>query len=109
MPEVTRDELGRRVFQLNKEKAVESSIEKIRRTLGPEWNSLTVADIEALKYVLEEMWISLSRDIWEKYSFTRLRKTDVERIIELGNDLKEKKIPPAKAIDEFNDTLSRSK
>ncbi|MDD1719835.1 MAG: hypothetical protein LUQ25_07235 [Methanoregulaceae archaeon] len=106
MPEISRDEMGRRVFQLKKEKAVESSIEKIRRSLGAGWDSYTPPDIEILKYILEEMWISLSRGTWEQYSFTRLKKADVDRIIELGKDMKYEKLPVLKAIDEFKSIFS---
>ncbi len=86
MPEVSKTEIGRRFFKLQKEKSVEKAIEKIRQTLGPEWSLFTKGDIEALKYVLGELWVYTDRDAWEKISFTRLTGLELREIIRIGKD-----------------------
>jgi hypothetical protein len=86
MPEVSKTEIGRRFFKLQKEKSVEKAIEKIRQTLGPEWALFTHGDIEALKYVLGELWVYTDRDAWEKISFTRLTGLELREIIRIGKD-----------------------
>jgi hypothetical protein len=49
MPEAKDEEVGRRLFQIHKEKAVEVALEKIRRKMPSEWKSFTSADIDILK------------------------------------------------------------
>ncbi len=48
----TDDTLGRRLFQIQKEKAVEDALEKIRHRMGTEWNSVSSSDSEVLKEIL---------------------------------------------------------
>ena len=92
MPEVSSDERGRRVFQIHKEKAAENAMEKIRKSLGRDWEVFNSTDLEALKYILEETWVSLERDSWEKCAFSRLKKSQLESIIEIGKLVKKKEI-----------------
>ena len=42
MSGTTDDNLGRRLFQVQKEKAVEEALEKMRRRMGAEWNSFSI-------------------------------------------------------------------
>ena len=107
MPEVTREEMGRRLFMVKKEKAVESAVDKIRLTLGQDWNDFLVADIESLQFILGEMWVLLSRSTWEQYSFSRLKKSDIHEIITLGQELTRKNITDQQAVERFNTILSR--
>lgn len=86
MPEVSKTEIGRRFFKLQKEKSVEKAIEKIRQALGPEWSLFTQGDIEALKYILGELWVYTDRDAWEKISFTRLTGLELRELIRIGKD-----------------------
>ena len=88
MPEVTPDERGRRAYQIQKEKAVESAVEKIRLNLGQDWRLFSLDDIELLNYVLGEVWVSMDRKTWGQCAFTRLARSDIERILEIGKDIK---------------------
>jgi hypothetical protein len=92
MPDVTDDERGRRIFQLHKERAVETAIEKIRHNPGSNWSAFSPQDIKTLNYILGETWVSVGRQIWEQSSFTRLTRKDLEEIISIGNDVKSKKL-----------------
>ena len=57
MPDVTDDERGRRIFQLHKERAVETAIEKIRHNPGSKWSAFSPEDIKTLNYILGETWV----------------------------------------------------
>jgi hypothetical protein len=92
MPDVTNDERGRRIFQIHKERAVEMALEKIRHNPGSEIGAFSAEDIRTLNYILGEAWVSVGRQIWEQSSFTRLNRTDLERIISIGNDVITKKL-----------------
>jgi hypothetical protein len=102
MPEVTRDELGRRIFQINKEKAVESAVEKIRQALGSDWDSLTSSDIAILHDLLGELWIAIGRNRWDEYVFSGLKKKEVQSIISIGVRVKQKNRLEQNEIDEVD-------
>jgi hypothetical protein len=88
----TDDTLGRRLFQVQKEKAVEDALEKIRRRMGNQWNSVSPSDSEGLKEILGEVWISIDRNRWETYSFSKLSLHDINSLIIIGKEVKAK--PP---------------
>jgi hypothetical protein len=92
MYETKDDNLGRRLFLVQKEKAVEEAFEKIRRKLGPEWNSFSSGDWNILKNVLGEVWTSIDRHRWGTYSFSKLSKNDIDSIIMIGKEVHAK--PP---------------
>jgi hypothetical protein len=60
MPEAHDEEVGRRLFQIHREKAVEVALEKIRRKMPTEWKSFTSKDIDVLKHILGEAWSASS-------------------------------------------------
>jgi hypothetical protein len=90
MTNVTDDNLGRRLFQIQKEKAVEDALEKIRRGQGSDWPSIPVADTEILYTILGELWTSIDRTRWGSYSFSKLSKADVSALIAQGGRIKNK-------------------
>jgi len=106
MPEVTSDERGRRLFQMHKEKAAENAIEKIRQSMGLDWKVFTSGDVEILKYILGETWVSLERDTWEKCAFSRLKRSELESIIRIGKSVKRKEIREDRGIEEVSRILS---
>jgi len=106
MPEVTSDERGRRVFQIHKQKAAEAAMEKIRKSLGLDWKVFTSTDVEILKYVLEETWVSLDRDSWEKCAFSRLKRSQVDSIIRIGKQVKRKELREDQGIEAVSRILS---
>ncbi|MDD1666362.1 MAG: hypothetical protein LUQ23_02355 [Methanomicrobiales archaeon] len=106
MPEVTSDERGRRVFQIHKEKAAENAMEKIRKSLGPDWKVFTSTDVETLKYILEETWVSLDRDSWERCAFSRMKRSQIDSIIGIGKLVKGKEMREDRGIDEVSRILS---
>ena len=108
MPDVTSDERGRRIFQIHKEKAVETAVEKIRQSLGHEWTTFSQEDARTLTDILGEAWVSVERSVWEQASFTRLTRQEIEEIIRIGNAVKNKKIREETAINEICTILKRS-
>ena len=101
MPGVTDDERGRRIFQIHKERAVETAVAKIRQNLGSKWAEFSQQDIQTLNYILGEAWVSIERSVWEQSAFTRLSRKDLENIIRIGNEVKSKNRREETAIDEI--------
>ncbi len=85
MPEVSRTEIGRRIYRLHQEKSVEEAIEKIRQKMGTDWKNFTKEDIHSLNFILGETWVFVERDVWEKIAFTKLSFDDVRNLIRIGN------------------------
>lgn len=98
MPEVTDDERGRRVFQIHKEMAVEKALDKIRQSIGQDWKIYSATDIDLLKYLLGESWISLDRRKWEGFTFTRLRKNHLDEIIRMAKEVRRKDRQESEAV-----------
>jgi hypothetical protein len=84
MPEVSRTEIGRRIYRLHQEKSVEEAVEKIRQKLGAEWKTFTKDEIHSLNFILGETWVFLEREVWEKIAFTKLSFDDIKTITRLG-------------------------
>jgi len=105
MPEVKYEEVGRRLFQIHKEKAAEAVVEKIRRKMPSEWTSFTSSDIDLLKHILGEAWVSIKRTEWESISFTKLTKNDLQGIIQVAKQVRNKEKAGKMAIDEISHSL----
>ena len=84
----TEDDLGRRRFLIERDKAVEHALERIRRAPDSRWETLSPAERAGLKDVLNETWENCDRERWHEYCFSILAKTDILRLIYLGNDIK---------------------
>ena len=106
MPEVTSDERGRRVFQIHKEKAAEGAVEKIRKSQGLDWLVFSSGEVEILRYMLGETWVSLDRDTWEKCAFARLNRSQVDSIIRIGRLVKEREMREDRGVGEVSRILS---
>jgi hypothetical protein len=108
MPDVTNDERGRRIFQLHKERAVETALEKIRLNPKSDWATFSQQDIKSLTAILGETWVSLERNTWEQCSFSRLTRKDLNEIISIGNDVKSERMREETAINKVSTILKKS-
>jgi hypothetical protein len=100
MPEARDEEVGRRLFQIHKEKAAEVALEKIRRKMPSEWQSFTSADIDTLKHFLGEVWVCIKRSEWDSISFSQFTKDDLEEIILAARQVENKEKTEKVAVDE---------
>ncbi len=105
MPDITKTDIGRRMYQLHKEKGVEKATEKIRESLGADWKTFTDADIRMLERLLGEAWVSFDNALWEKIPFGRMGKEDMERIIDIGKFLDLDKAPKTQVLEELEKVL----
>jgi hypothetical protein len=105
MPEAKDEEVGRRLFQIHKEKAVEVAVEKMRRKMLSEWTSFSSSDIDILKHILGEAWVCIKRTEWEGISFTKLTKNDLQEIIQIAKQVRNKEKAEKIAIDEICNAL----
>jgi hypothetical protein len=84
MHHTSDDSLGRRRFQILKEQAIESAIEKIRHAPAAEWQSFSHTDYTRLREILGDLWVHLEREKWSRYSFSMLTRQDIRDLLDLG-------------------------
>lgn len=108
MPEISNDELGRRIFALQKEKATEEAIEKIRQSPESDLLSIALSDRAVLEYLLGEGWVSLGREEWEKCAFSRLTSDDLKEMIGIGQELMGRRITDDTAMGALSGVLRRT-
>lgn len=108
MTGTTDDNLGRRLFQVQKAKAVEDAIEKIRRGMGTGWSSVSLSDSEILKDILGEVWVSIDRHRWSTYSFSKLSYEDINALIELGKNVTPRYSLSDEKIRQLDNILGRT-
>lgn len=88
MSPTTEDNLGRRRFQLHRDKAVEQSLEKIRRAPDSGWETLTPEQRARLRTVLADIWENCERGRWDQYCFSTIARTDILRLIALNDEVR---------------------
>jgi hypothetical protein len=86
-PEVTDEEIGMRTFQIRKAQAVERATERLRQGLKSEWAKFTGPEIEAIGFVLGELWAYIAHSEWDELRFSTLSVTDVRRILNFAREL----------------------
>ena len=107
MPDVSDQERGRRVFQVQKEKHAEEALEKVRKSLGEGWKRYTLGEIRTLKFILGETWVFTDRRAWEGYSFARLTRDDLDGILSIGKAVEKKEKTEHDAAGEVAAILGR--
>jgi len=108
MSRTSKEELGRRRFQLGREQAVEAAVEKIRRAPAVDWPALGVAECMLLRDILGELWTCLERERWEQYTFSLLTQQDILDLLALGAGMRGHTLSCA-TIEEMDAIFSHKK
>ena len=91
MADVSRNEIGQRIYQLAREKSAETALDKIRTHLGLKWSEFNRRDVDRLKRLLGQAWTSVDRSTWDRIEFHNLSYDDVRKILNterwMGDDL----------------------
>ena len=86
-PDVTDEDIGMRSWHIQREKAVERAVEKIRHKLNANWKDIKTEDIDVLNWILSEVWGFAGRNEWEDFSFSGLSLPNVLKIIKIGKQV----------------------
>ncbi len=108
MPDVSDQERGRRVFQIQKEKHAEEALEKVRKNLGDGWQRFALPEIRTLKFILGEAWVFIDRKAWETFSFASLSREDLDKILAIGRAVERKEKSEHDASAEVHTILLRA-
>lgn len=105
MADVSRTEIGRRMYSLQKEKNVERVIEKIRKQMGPDWAHFSPEDQKVLRYVIGEVWVYKDRDIWEMVQYPRITVITLLDLISIGRRSRSQEIDIRNTVEEVTRLL----
>ncbi|MBN1193664.1 MAG: hypothetical protein JXA36_08265 [Coriobacteriia bacterium] len=85
----TDDEsLGIRLHEVNRQRAVDRAIERLRHGLRADWHYLTSEDHANLRWVMGELWSTTSREEWEALHFSKLDLESTRRLVGTGDRLR---------------------
>ncbi|MDD1719834.1 MAG: hypothetical protein LUQ25_07230 [Methanoregulaceae archaeon] len=84
---MSKTDVGRRLFHVQREKGVEGAVKKIKTGIGPDWKSFTTDEIRVLGHLLQCTWNNIERDVWDKIPFGKMTKKDVVMILSHGKDI----------------------
>lgn len=85
---ITDETLGIRLHEVDRQRAVERALERIRNGLKADWTYLTGDDIANLRWLLGELWSIQDRDEWEQLHFSKLEFEQVRWLAGLGDRLR---------------------
>jgi hypothetical protein len=105
MPDVSKEEIGRRMFQLHKDKSVERVIQKVKDNIGPEWKSFTEDEVRLLERLLGMAWANLEQSTWVKIPFASMTKEDIKRILNVGKCIDLEKTSQRTVVDNLQKVL----
>jgi len=89
MQNPTNDESrGMRLYEVNRQRAVDRAMERIRYGLRVDWHYLTIEDRENLRWITGELWAVSKRAEWDAFRFSKLDLRSVRRLVGIGDRLR---------------------
>lgn len=107
-PDFTDEDVGVRAFHIRRENAAEKALEKIRMGLGNEFFKLRNDEIELLKWMLGEIWTMVGFYDWESLKFSVLKFEEIDRLLDLANEIISKKKLGTKAVTEAYEIIKNA-
>jgi len=86
-PEITDEEIGIRAFKIRRAKAVERTLERMRKGLRESWSMFSQRDLHDLSWMIGEVWAYVPRAEWEDLHFGKLTAEEVVEIIGMARTL----------------------
>jgi hypothetical protein len=105
MPDISQKEVGRRLYHVHREKRVEEAIKKIRHSIGTDWSSFTLDDVDLLGHLLQCTWNVIDQKTWENLPFNSITKNDVSKILSYGGGVSPGNNPDQAAVAEIKKIL----
>lgn len=105
MPEVSRREIGQRLYHVHREKRAQAAIKKIMAGLGDEWKTFSGSEIHLLGLLLQCTGNTVDQKIGDTLPFNRLTKEAVAKILSTGKDYVPGTAADKRVIDEIRKVL----
>lgn len=81
------ESLGIRLYEVNRQRAVDRAVERMRYALGADWHYLTTDDHATLRWIVGELWSTTARSDWDTFRFSKLDHAGVRRLVGIGDRL----------------------
>lgn len=85
---VNDEDLGIRLHEVNRQRAVDRATERLRNGLRADWHYLTADDLRNLQWVVGELWAIHDRDEWDSMHFSKLELDEARRLVSIGDRLR---------------------
>lgn len=85
---VDDESLGIRVHEVNRQRAVDRAVDRLRHGLRADWHYLTADDHANLRWVIGELWAVSSRQAWDGYHFSKLDFTQTRQLVTLAGRMR---------------------
>ena len=82
------ERLGMRLHEVNRQRAVDRAVERMRHGLRADWEYLTADDHANLRWIVGELWETNSREQWDALFFSKLDLHGVRRLVGIGDRLR---------------------
>lgn len=105
--DVSDEDLGIRAFKIQRAKAVERAVERIRHGQGESWKSLNDSEIEELEWVLGELWSYVARSEWEDLRFGLMSMSDIIKMLTLGSQMRRHARPSMEVLREVEELIRK--
>ena len=86
--DTTDESLGRRLHEVNRQKAIERALERLRHGLKADWHYLTQDDVVSLRWILGELWSVSTRAEWDTFHFSKMGFDSARQLIGHGDRLR---------------------
>lgn len=106
-PDLNDEDIGIRSYHLQREKAIEQALEKIRQKMAGSWKDLSNKDTEVLHWILGEVWAFTGRQEWNELSFSALTLPQVLKIIHIGNQIVNSEKKGYQGFEEIHNILKK--
>ena len=87
-PQMNDESLGMRMLEVNRQRAIERAVERLRHGLKADWHYISQDDLGNLRWILGELWAISSRAEWDELHFSKLGFEDTRRIVSYADRLR---------------------
>jgi len=105
MPEATQTEVGRRLYHVHREKAVERAVKLMQHGIGTGWKALSEEDILLLSHLLQCTWNVIEQKCWDKIPFANIKMNEIKTILTLGDGVAPGRNPDRECVDRIQKIL----
>lgn len=87
-PKIDTESLGIRLREVNRQRAVDRALDRLRHGLHADWHYLTTEEHGHLRWILGELWSVSSREQWDGYHFSKLDLQHTRRLVMLAERMR---------------------
>lgn len=102
----TDESLGIRLHEVNRQRAVDRAVERMRYGLKADWDYLTLDDIGNLRWLLGELWSTRDRAEWEQLHFSKLGLDAARRLVGVGDRLRRHRTNKVSALESAMEVIT---